>query len=248
MQMRTSLIIRSFLLGLMGCAILGISSCKDKADEYTVDYGYEYYPTDSGHYVIYDVDSIIYRNADPQAIDSVSFQLKELYAGTFFDTVQNQLKYRIEYQRRKTANDPWQNERVWYAVKEQTNMQRVENDIKFIKLIFPPRQNATWDGNIYAAKTGQFEYLNDWTYTYQNVDQPATINGQTFDKTLMVSHIGDSNLIELLKSREMYAKGVGLVYKEFVQMEKQDVSSSFDNPQKNTQGVRVIWQVSSHNP
>jgi hypothetical protein len=246
--MQTSLTIKYSLFAAICFIVLSVSSCKDKTDDYIVDYGYEYFPMDSGHYVIYDVDSIIYRNADPQAIDSIRFQLKEFYAGTFFDSIQNQLKYRVEYQKRDNENAPWQNERVWYAVKEQTNVQMVENDIKFIKLIFPPRENTEWDGNIYAAKTGQYQYLNDWTYTYLNVDKPATVNGLSFDKTLMVSHVGDSNLIELLKSREMYAKGVGLIYKEFVKMEKQDVSSTFDDPKKNTEGVRVIWQVSSHNP
>ncbi|MCS6818529.1 MAG: hypothetical protein NZ522_01160, partial [Chitinophagales bacterium] len=123
------------------------TSCKDKADNFAVDYEYDYFPTDSGHYIIYDVDSIRYTalkvsggSGFIQTNDTIRYQLMEFYAGDFFDSAQGILKHRIEYYRRKSKDQAWQNDRVWWATKTTTNIQRQEDDLKFIKLIFPPRE------------------------------------------------------------------------------------------------------------
>jgi len=42
---------------------------------------------------------------------------------------------------------PWLLKNVWYSVKTDKNVERVEENIRYIKLIFPIRNNAKWDGN-----------------------------------------------------------------------------------------------------
>ena len=67
-------------------------------------------------------------------------------------------------------------------------------------------------------------YLEDWNYTYKNVDQPYTVNGNEFLKTITVIQEGDSNLIWFDYAEEVYAEFVGLVQKDFYHYYTQDLS------------------------
>lgn len=231
-------------------------ACKDKSDDYTINYEYDYMPVDSGHYIIYNVDSILYASQKTgngggfiQKNDTARYQLMEFYAGAYYDSMQDIVKYRIEYYKRKTPNDLWQQDRVWWATKTVTNFQRQEDDLKFIKLLFPPREGTTWNGTTFIPKTGQFEYLENWNFKMTEVNSAKTYGGFNFDKTLVVTHvdIGKDNLITNQLSRETYAKGVGIVYKEWDMIEKQDVLSNWDNPQ-NSNGFRIRMEVSDYFP
>ncbi len=232
-----------------------VPSCKDKVEDYNALYEYEYYPLDSGRYIIYDVDSIKYSwqptvGSDYiQYRDTIRYQLKEYYAGTFYDSFQGNLKYRIEYYRRKSQDEPWQNDRVWYALKTSTSLQRQEDDLRFLKLVFPPREGYTWDGTSLIPKTGVYEFLTDWKFKYEDVGKPLTVNGKDFEKTLTVTHIstGESNLLEYQYSKEIFAKGVGIIYKDWDKIEKQLVSSSWENPQK-ANGHRLRMRINSYYP
>lgn len=230
-------------------------SCKDKVDNFTADYEYEYYPLDSGRYVIYDVDSIVYRAVDngggnySQLIDTIRYQWKEYYAGTFYDSFQGNLKHRIEYFRRTNQDEPWQNDRVWYAIKTSTSLQRQEDDLRFLKLVFPPREGYTWDGTSLIPKTGLYEFLIDWKFKYSNVGKPFTVKGKDFPKTVTVDHIntGDNNLLEYQYSREIFAKGVGVIYRDWDLIKKQDVLSTWVAPNR-ADGFRIRMRVNSYAP
>jgi hypothetical protein len=233
-----------------------LPSCKDKKDNYDIAYEYEYFPLDSGHFIIYDVDSIRYSaqkigsgGGYIQKNDTVKYQLMEYYAGKYFDSVQGIEKYRIEYYQRKTKDQAWKQDRVWWATQTTTNIQRQEDDLKFIKLIFPPRENATWNGTIFIPKTGQYEFLENWNFKMTEVGAAKEIGAFKFPKTLVVTHIDtdDGNLINNQLSREIYAKGVGIVYKEWDKIDKQDVLSGWDNPQ-NADGFRIRMRVFDYFP
>lgn len=230
-------------------------SCKDKVDDYQFVYEYDYYPLDSGRYVIYDVDSILYRSVGTvnggfqQFIDTIRYQLKESYVGAYYDSFQGNLKYRIEYFRRKNQDEAWKTDRVWYALKTTTTLQRQEDDLRFIKLVFPARENFTWDGTSLIPKTGLYEFLTDWKFKYTNVGKPYTINGKTFNQSITVTHIDtdESDLINNQLSREVYAKGVGIVYREWDKIEKQDVLSNWQNPNR-ANGFRIRMKLNSYFP
>lgn len=235
-----------------------IPSCKDEVEDYQALYEYEYYPLDSGRYIIYDVDSIKYRYIETssnggytQYSDTIRYQLKEYYAGTFYDSFQGNLKYRIEYYRRTNQDEPWQNDRVWYVLKTSTSLQRQEDDMRFLKLVFPPREGYTWDGTSLIPKTGVYDYLVDWKFKYLDVGKPLTVNGKDFEKTLTVTHInteeGQGNLVEYQYSKEVYAKGIGIIYKDWDKLKKQITSSSWENPQR-AEGHRLRMRVNSYYP
>ncbi|HRI29187.1 MAG TPA: hypothetical protein PK715_14105, partial [Chitinophagales bacterium] len=41
-------------------ATLLLSGCTEETEDITLEYGYAYFPIDSGHWIIYAVDSVIY--------------------------------------------------------------------------------------------------------------------------------------------------------------------------------------------
>src|SRR5687767_10967781 len=125
-------------------------SCKDEQDTYVTNYHYDYFPVDTGHYVIYDVDSIQYSyvaggNANR---DTIRYQWMELISDTFYDNL-NQLTYRLECYRRANDQAGWSIDRVWHVRTSTTTVEKVEGDLRFVKLVFPPVDEASWNGNIF---------------------------------------------------------------------------------------------------
>ena len=84
---------------------------------------------------------------------------------------------------------------------------------------FPVAKNKTWNGNA-------FNILGEWLYKYTEFDKAKTIGGIAFDSTLTVIQIDDENLIEKKYYREMYAKRVGLIYKQIIDVHSNKINST----------------------
>lgn len=229
---------------LFGLIVSLYYSC-NKQDTFDMDYKYAYFPTDSGRYVIYDVDSVTYRYTDPLYFrDSAKYQLKFEIGDTTLDN-EGRINRKVFIHRRANANSAWQIYRVWYLYPGTANLQQVEDDIRFVKMIFPPTTGASWDGNAYAPKTGPYDVLEDWDYHYTEVDAPYTINGFQFDSTITISGIDDENLIQKILFKEVYAKNVGLVYKEWDYLQKQKINVTWDSLAES--GFRIRYRLVDHN-
>lgn len=209
-----------------------IYSCKKGNSDYQPDYQYEYYPVDTGYYVIYEVDSINFDdNFVPPESDTNSYQVKEYIESTFIDN-EGRVAYRLERYTRKDSSHTWRIKNAWYLVRNQTSAERVEENLRFIKLVFPPEVGQTWDGNKFLNITPEIDYYEDWEYEITEHDVPATVNGLSFSETLLVSHVDRENLIEKTFSEERYARGVGLIEREFLHLEKQNVSNPWSKPER----------------
>ncbi len=190
---------------------LALAACKKQP--YTIDYKYAYFPLETGHTVVYEVDSIIYSPLYVDGRDTFHWLVREVVAGQFTD-IEGRTAYRIERYIRQDTSKPWQTGPVWYAVRNQTSAERVEENLRFIRLVFPPKAGETWQGNAYIPSTDTFKFYTGWTYRYDQVDVPATVNGLSFDSTLTIIEVDDENLLERRWSVAQYAKGIGLVYRE----------------------------------
>ncbi|MFN8285890.1 MAG: hypothetical protein U0V74_04005 [Chitinophagales bacterium] len=231
-------------IGLALVFLFGLPSCTKK-DEGTISFNYDYYPYSLGHYVTYSVDSIFYTYSNPNYFrDTARYELKELIADTLYDN-ENALNYKIELYRRADSTDSWAIWKVWYLKPTTTNIQKVEDDIRFIKLIFPPKEGAEWNGNLYVPTTDPYTVYRDWNYVYSDVDKPYSINGFNFDSSLTVTAVDVSNnLITKTLHREVYAKNVGMIYQEWEDMHK-GVSGTFE--QNTTNGFRIRMRIIDHN-
>lgn len=219
-------------------ALLVVVSC-NKEDDFQIDYKYEYFPTDSGRYVIYDVDSIIWNDFfDPPQVDTISFQVRELYTD-IFTSGSGQPYRRIERSTRPDSRAAWALADVWSATIDNNRAIWDEENLRFLKILFPPKLGQKWAGNQFINTNQGPIFLGDWEYEVTALDEPATINGLNFDSTLTVLLHADSNLIEKTYALERYAKGVGLVYKEWQWLTKDNVTAPFPEGTENGFIVRM---------
>ena len=224
---------------MLSCILL-VTSC-DKKESPNTNIGLNYYPATPGYYTIYDADSVYVTGTYPIIFsDTVHFQIKELIDTTFIDN-QGRTVYRIERYRRSDATMDWTIDRVWSLYMNNQQVQKNEDDQHFIKLVFPVAKATSWNGNALFPTNGDNDYLNDWTYFYKEVDAPYALGSLSFDSTALVVQKDDENLIEKKYSVERYARGVGMIYKEFKWLGKQhDLSSGWDHPES---GVMLHYRL-----
>lgn len=193
-------------------------SCSDnQVEDQKVEYGYEYFPLKLGNEWIYEVDSLVYNSGN--VVISSKSQLREKVVDTL--RVGDRTEYIIRQSSRKDDTQPWNTFGVITTSIEGAKALRTENNLKFIKLVFPVRSDKTWDGNVYfdSNKTTANVYgeplqiYRNWEYEMILNDSTAQINGITYDSILTVNQVDFKARFTLSKSVESYAKNVGMISK-----------------------------------
>ncbi len=193
----------------MICLLL--TSCKKKKEDEVSVLGLDYYPTKLGRFVVYDVDSTVYNDL---TLDTTyyKYRIKEKLSDNFTDN-QGRNAIRLErYIKLFNPNKPYDSipytmKEVWMVNADSKNIQVVENNIRYTKMIFPVALNSSWNGN---ANNN----LGENTYTYFYIDKEETINGKSLSAVLEVKEKDDKTLISKKYYIEKYAKDIGLVYRE----------------------------------
>ncbi len=231
----------SFLL-LLASAVW--SSC-NKDNNLHLDLGYGYAPSagDVGRYVIYDVDSTIY-NAFNRDTLHYKYQLKEYLQSVFPDN-EGRPSLRIERWVRNYRpgvsydSVPWVLKNVWYSTRTLHDYERVEDNIRFVKLIFPDQTQQTWNGN--AQNT-----LGDWEYAYNGIDFKFNANGLRFDSTLTVTELVDTNLLNYQYYSEQYAKNIGLVSRQVIDVGDTGIVFGVSVLNRINHGVTCFMTINSY--
>lgn len=201
-----------FLVAITGLIFSGCK--KDNATEQPF-LGYNYFPLNVGSEKIYQVDSIGYLGYtfDPVLetveIDSVHYQVKEVVESFFADNEGRQTARIVRY-KRLTSSDPWEIYKVYAANRTATTAERVEDNTRYIKLVFPPKENEKWNGN--SLNNDESGYME---YSFTSVNVPGNIGPLNFDSTLTVLQLLDDNLITYSYYTEQYAANTGMIYKEY---------------------------------
>ena len=195
-----------------------IFSCSKKEEVIPPDLGYDYAGLEVGRYIIYDVDSFYYDDFT-DTIDTSYFKIKEVVDSKFTD-LEGDEAFKIIRYRKENDTTAWELIDVWNSKITTTNFQKVEENVRFVKLIFPVKKNKTWNGN-------SMNNLASMEYEYTVIDNAEVIGGNTLNSVLTVLQYEFSPLIEENFFQEKYAKGVGMVYKKSVEIKNVYDSSSF---------------------
>lgn len=206
-------------------------ACKDKTLP-AVDVGYEYFPVEIGHWVEYEVDSVVYDDFTG-TIDTFQFYIRELYESEFVDN-QGRPTIRIEryYKDIDTANYVLKD--IWYANKTNTTAEKVEENYRYIKLAFPIKETTIWDANA----TNVYDALES---EYRDMYKAKTINTLQFDSTITAYYNDETTLISEDYHFEVYAKDVGMIRKNYVSLDK--VWDSFSQSWVIESGVIVEYNI-----
>lgn len=223
------------LFPLLAIALLVVSlmlSCK-KDTELPPDVGYNYFPDLVGKYVIYEVDSIS-QNDSLQKKDTLHYLLKEVIESIITDNegrpsmrIERYVKYHdslVPY-----SQLPWTLKDVWMATRTSTTAEKVEENVRYLKLVFPLEKGKDWNGNVYNTKP-------EWEYEVTEYDKPKILGNLSFDSTLTVEQV-NRNILNLTEySIETYARNVGLIYKEMIILNKQPQDTGDYPPFDDTSG------------
>lgn len=199
---------KHFVKYLVGLGIL-VAACT--SDEFKpADRGLDYFPLKTGLYHIYKVDSIGYSEvAEPETL---AYELMTEVTDSFPNPEGN-FTYVISRFKRLDSTSAWQNFDTWSA--RVSNREAVVNEgaVSFVKLVFPVVAKSVWDGN-------KFNSNDTDEYEITVFQQPYMAGGMTFESAITVEQENNEDFIVFLDERkEVYARGVGLVYKEITQLQ-----------------------------
>lgn len=189
-----------------------------------------YFPLRTGQYTVYEVDSVTFDDVTMTS-DTVRYQIKELLDTSFIDNTGN-TAFRINRMRRKDDADTWTTMDIWSACLTGDMAEKVEENLRFIKLLFPVEEGKNWKGNRYINPSGNLSYLANWDYVYSDVNTVKYVNIGTFDSTVTVTAQNIENLVQKDLEQEIYAADFGLIYKISQHVSKQNVVNSWEHPEK----------------
>lgn len=188
------------------------SSCKKDKPASSPDLGYAYFPLRIGSWIIYDVDSVVHDDFK-DTVFTYNYQVKELIESKYTDNAGKEI-YRVERYKRNTPQDTWVISDVWASHINASRAEKFEENTWYVKLIFPVKENAKWNGN-------SFNSMDEMEYEYTEVNASASMNGNSFDSVLTVLQADELNAISKLFSEEKYAVNVGLIYREYISLDLQ---------------------------
>lgn len=152
------------------------------------DKGWGYFPLDEGLYRIYDVTETVY-NSQEETVSE--YQLRERIAnGQEAEAVKLMV-----IERRETDQEPWVAVQSVHVRRTNHMLEYREDNVPFVKLIFPLRTGREWDGNA----------LNDdveMTYSYASEGTPDQMR-------LVISDLPE-NFVRADTRYEIYEDGVGM--------------------------------------
>ncbi len=211
---------RNLFISLLSLFVLmTLISCENEtipAGE--TDLRHSFYPIDSISTWEYRMDSIIYDN-DGLRVDSSMTFLRENIIGSFID-VEGDTSYHLEISRKNDPTDQFVVSDLWVLRREANSLQRVEENLNFVKLTFPPIMGSTWNGNLFDELIDVFvagdpiKVYKNWEYKYLEEIDEMMINGIMFTNVIKVQQADSENNIEKRYSIEYYAEGVGLIKRE----------------------------------
>lgn len=246
---------KQFLLLLI--VTLALFSCH-KTETLNTPNIHDYYPLVVGKWVSYDMDSTVFTNFGRnieihhyQAMDSIDAEVTDNLGRRAF---------RVLRFIRTDASQAWQPNNTFMAVPTDNTIELIENNLRFQKLKMPVTQYFSWKGNSFIDISiySDVRYLEDWDYTYDSINYPLVLPSMVLDSTIKVAHRdeylgGDVNdpltlYAEKNFSEEKYAKGIGLVYRDFIHWQYQGSSAGSTSPshyEESSYGIRLT--VIDHN-
>ncbi len=208
---------------------VNIISCKKESVDLKLTPLTEYFPLQVGNSFTYRLDSTVYLSFGT-TVATISYMAKDSITGTFNDNTGRTAYLVYRYLTDTSMKAPFVYNSSYYVVPTEKTIEVTDaNNLHFINLVQPVTEETTWQGNAYIdtkSFSTDLAYMDNWNYTYQNINAPFTILKGPLDSTITVIGVDETRPDDspfdpqYFKQRdyaeEVYAKGVGLIYKEFI--------------------------------
>lgn len=208
--------------------ILYLVSCKKQSAQLNLPKLADYTALQPGKILLYHLDSTVVDPSGTQLLVN-TYLVKDSVASAFNDNA-GRLSYTVyRFITDTLMAGPWQPLSTYYITPTTNDVETVDdNNLRIISLTEPVIEGGTWSGNSYIdtkSATSSYQYMDGWTFTYQNVNKPYTVLKGAVDSTITVLQVDDTSppgdfdpsvYQQRNYSLEVYGKGVGLIYKEFL--------------------------------
>ena len=249
----------TFLLSGFVCLLL--ISCSEKTEQLQTDQVADFVNLQPGKYITYRTDSLVFPNFGRNTATH-KYQEKHLIDAQITDN-EGRLSYRVfRFIRDSAGTQPWKNRGTYFITPVGDQLEVIEDNLRFVKLHMPIREGFSWKGNTHLGDNPYqtlYAFSNDddmpnWDFYYDNFAPTITYKGQTYNDVWTIEaaeenfHIPivDPNLYATkTRAFERYARGIGLVYREYEMWEYQPNPGGTGGPFKTGFGV-TQWMI-DHN-
>lgn len=212
--------INTKVLFIVAIAAIFFSSCGDDVTLMSppFDTGSNYQPLEEGRFWTYRVDSTTVTTGGAMVSQSTSF-LRETLISSFLGA-NGDTTFVIERSFANQQEGPFFSTDRWTIEKSDENLIRVEENLPFIKMVFPVREGSTWAGNqfdesIQIPVAQQLVTIyRDWEYRVLATDATTEVDGVTYEDVLEIQQAEFETALELRRSKEQYVRDIGLVRRE----------------------------------
>lgn len=197
----------------------------------------EYFPLKTSNTITYKVTEINI-DAPSDVFDTNIYFLKEIIDIPFIDS-EGDTAYRIE-RYISLNNDYWKIYQVWSAKTTKTNAELVEENNRIVKLKFPITLNKQWNGNLLNSLEPATFKLNKLNFNYYS-------GGINYNDCISVLQDSSFSIINKDYEYEIYAKHIGLIYKEITHINSQIITPDIDIEMRVTTSYVYKQEILSYN-
>ena len=195
---------KHFLRFLIGFVAIAVISCDSSDENLPIESSNDYFPLRQGNFQIFDVTDIEYTLGVPETL---RYELKTSVVDSFPNQDGN-YTYVIQRSKRNEGAAEFSYLDTWSARTDSREAVMNEENTTFFKIKFPVAKNDEWDGNLYNT-------MGEDTYTMEEVATSFNANGTSYDDCIVVNQNDNQDFVVTLDQRkELYARNIGLVYKE----------------------------------
>lgn len=212
-----------------------LTSCEDE-EETIFHRGERYLALETGTFQVYAVHEIQYSASEGRV--ELSYEIMTQVVDSF-PSATGEYTYVIHRSKRVSEAEPWEHLDTWSARLAKRDIVVSEGNTPFVKIKFPLATENVWNGNILNAG-------DEDMYQYAGIALPVSFNGMFFENTLTVEQENNGDKIVFRDQRkEIYALDVGLVYKEFIQL-NYCTDDACLGQQKVDHGVEMIMVIKDY--
>lgn len=217
--------IKKLLKGLFAFTLLLAVGCTEKTVEMTSPPLSEYFPLTVGKYITYRLDSTALTQFGRDTVVR-SYRARDLVDAEIVDGTGRKSFRIIRSMTNLAGTNPYVPAYTFEATPESVDwIEYKENNLRFMKLRFPIIEGFQWKGNSFidaSSLNSPVRYLAGWEYQYQDIGKPFTVNGKTYPNTLTILQrdevvpegpFNPQFFKQYDYSIEVYAQGIGLIYK-----------------------------------
>ncbi|MES1221547.1 MAG: hypothetical protein ABUT20_38965 [Bacteroidota bacterium] len=249
-------------LSLLAAVVFSFYSCdKTTTEDFQSDNLSDYIPLSIGKYITYRIDSTVYTNFG-RTTEIHKYQVKHIIDAQITDNL-GRPSYRVfRYLNDSTASKSWLPAGTYFITPLSTQVEVIEDNLRFIKLRLPVKDGGTWKGNKYISANPYAALYNfsndddmeDWDYEFDGGSSSFSYAGKNYTNVYSIEEANEAYNVPItdpnsyaskIRAVEKYSKNIGLVYREYELWEYQPNPGGSGGPFKTGFGIKM-WMV-DHN-